>query len=1118
MIKLQKSAAIITIILSAIFSTVFSKSCSAEYTGISENESEINFTTKDFSLETVEKNGIKFTGIVSAETVFTSKKGYAELPVWSTSFLLEDDKDVTVSLSAADYKEIILEYPLLPSRGTIYRNQDPHLIQYSVDPESVVDSWYPLEPVSAADPFIFRDFRGINISFYPVQYNAHKKTLRLYERITVKLEKKSSGITNPISVKPSRIDPSMGGIYSSLFINYPGSKFMSQLGEAGEILVIHTPRDAEAIQPYIDWKRQKGFKVSSTEVPAGTNARSVIETAYAGNPDILFVQIAGDWADIKSDLGTSGNAPMDPMLGCVAGSDLYPELIVGRFSAESTADLTVQIEKTINYEKNPDLTGGWYGSGLGIGSPEGEGIGDDGEIDYAHIEIIKENKLIPFTYETVYEAYSNPSSTVVANYINSGLGIINYCGHGSNTSWGTSGYSNTNINNSTNGSKLPFIFSVACVNGAFHSGTCFAEAWLRKSGGGAVATLMSTINQPWVPPMRGQDYMNDILTGGYDYSSNPGSGTITTLEDKRTSFGSISMNGCVLMLAEQAGDVSTRETIQTWTIFGDASLQIRTDKPQFIENTNEIIFPDLYQTKIISGGEPAAGAKVSLYQNGVNYSSTTDTNGDVVIEHGFTEGDILLTVSGFNLETTQITVPVQSPEGPYLKIGGYSFSSVCSGDTVYADLTIRNIGLSNSDGISVAVSCGNRYITMISDSYQFNSVIVEPEGQIVLNSNISFRIDPEAPDQERIKLDVTLSDSHTKRSYESDIYIIIDSPVISVSHVFSTPSAIQGQTRNLIVRIDNTGHAPVYDLTAAIEQITTFNSTISDPVHIDSIAAGSFTEASFDCFYGNDIPNSSYLIYNLTVNSVSGYSLDYEFDTVVGITDGFETGDFAANEWLFSGDREWIIDSTVFYDGNFSANSGSVGDGQKSAMITSFNFIADGNISFYRKVSSEAGYDKLSFYIDGSLKKTWSGISDWAKFTFDVTTGIHEFKWEFSRDASMGNGSNCAWIDNILAAGISTTSINDHDSGVPSAITLYQNYPNPFNPVTQIKFSLDKVSNVRLNVYNITGQIVYQTAAGLLGAGFHTVEFDGSKLNSGIYYYTLEAEGKSFTKKMILMK
>lgn len=89
---------------------------------------------------------------------------------------------------------------------------------------------------------------------------------------------------------------------------------------------------------------------------------------------------------------------------------------------------------------------------------------------------------------------------------------------------------------------------------------------------------------------------------------------------------------------------------------------------------------------------------------------------------------------------------------------------------------------------------------------------------------------------------------------------------------------------------------------------------------------------------------------------------------------------------------------------------------------------------------------------------------------------------------------------------------------IPSTTMLYQNYPNPFNPVTQIKFAIVQTTNVKLSIYNISGQKVAELANGLKQTGVHTVDFDGSRLNSGIYYYTLEVEGKSYTQKMILMK
>jgi tetratricopeptide (TPR) repeat protein len=89
---------------------------------------------------------------------------------------------------------------------------------------------------------------------------------------------------------------------------------------------------------------------------------------------------------------------------------------------------------------------------------------------------------------------------------------------------------------------------------------------------------------------------------------------------------------------------------------------------------------------------------------------------------------------------------------------------------------------------------------------------------------------------------------------------------------------------------------------------------------------------------------------------------------------------------------------------------------------------------------------------------------------------------------------------------------------LPSQHELFQNYPNPFNPVTQIKFALAKTANVKLSVYNINGQQVAELSNGSRQAGVHAVDFDGSRLNSGVYYYTLETDGKTMTKKMVLTK
>jgi hypothetical protein len=92
------------------------------------------------------------------------------------------------------------------------------------------------------------------------------------------------------------------------------------------------------------------------------------------------------------------------------------------------------------------------------------------------------------------------------------------------------------------------------------------------------------------------------------------------------------------------------------------------------------------------------------------------------------------------------------------------------------------------------------------------------------------------------------------------------------------------------------------------------------------------------------------------------------------------------------------------------------------------------------------------------------------------------------------------------------------DVGSPAKFELGQNYPNPFNPVTTIKYLLPQSGNVKLVVYNLIGEQVVKLADEFEGAGVHTINFNASGLNSGVYIYKLEATGLVQSKKMILLK
>jgi hypothetical protein len=89
---------------------------------------------------------------------------------------------------------------------------------------------------------------------------------------------------------------------------------------------------------------------------------------------------------------------------------------------------------------------------------------------------------------------------------------------------------------------------------------------------------------------------------------------------------------------------------------------------------------------------------------------------------------------------------------------------------------------------------------------------------------------------------------------------------------------------------------------------------------------------------------------------------------------------------------------------------------------------------------------------------------------------------------------------------------------VPVTFSLFQNYPNPFNPTTKIKFSLTSPEMVKLTVYNVLGQKVETLIDQRLVSGEYTVDFDGSKLASGVYFYRLQAGKFDETREMVLLK
>ena len=116
----------------------------------------LTFELGEFQVEPTQADGRVYSRLVFDGNVWTQRAGFAELPILSASVQLPAFGDYAIEILDADEEYVPLSHPMLPSRGVIYRNQNPDLIPYWTDPRSASVKIYPEQPARLGEPFIYR--------------------------------------------------------------------------------------------------------------------------------------------------------------------------------------------------------------------------------------------------------------------------------------------------------------------------------------------------------------------------------------------------------------------------------------------------------------------------------------------------------------------------------------------------------------------------------------------------------------------------------------------------------------------------------------------------------------------------------------------------------------------------------------------------------------------------------------------------------------------------------------------------------------------------------------------------------------------------------------------------
>ena len=286
-------------------------------------------------------------------------------------------------------------------------------------------------------------------------------------------------------------------------------------------------------------------------------------------------------------------------------------------------------------------------------------------------------------------------------------------------------------------------------------------------------------------------------------------------------------------------------------------------------------------------------------------------------------------------------------------------------------------------------------------------------------------------------------------------------------------------------------------------------------------------ETAFDC---NGIKTYSLPPWGIRVNSYPGIDAD-------------ESGG-VRNGWIYivttdknlppSGSDPDIIfhrstDGGLNWSGGIRVNQDALNNG-KIQYFPAIRVDEDGGINIIYYDNRDITSDSMQVYLSRSTNggDTWNDyrISD-HRFVPKPIAGAGTGNQGDNIGITSGNGKLWpVWMDDFSGIyQIWTVPIDYHligikriSSEIPALYNLYQNYPNPFNPSTQIAFSVPKREFIKIEVYNLNGQIVKTLISGELDAGKYAIEFEGTNLSSGIYFSRMTASGYSSTKKMILLR
>jgi len=440
--------------------------------------------------------GGEFVSVGWPELSTAGEIGYPAIPVVRRLFIAPPQADVSVA--TAQGPPVIIDgqtlgFPLVMMSVQSPIEKIPGAIQsapfdfdeaaYSVDADS------PAERALITELGIMRGQRLFLLEVYPVAYNPVADTVSFWNDIAIEI-RFEGGVASSQQVAP------FARLQRQVLNPVPVSPSGRSLGN---YLIMVAQAYESAIISFADAKASQGYDVTTYSVPSGTSKEAIkaqIEALYGGPDSPDYVLLVGDTNTIPHWTGGGAGSPAtDLQYGCMDGGDDWaPDIPTGRFPVRSVDQLDAIVDKTLYYENGPLSDPDYVNRAVFMASEDNWTV-SEGTHNY-----VIDTYMVPggIVSDKLYSHTYSATTQQVRDSFNDGRFFGIYSGHGGTYSWADGPpFSQSDVNNLTNGDMYAFVMSFACITGTYTVDECFVETWVRAPEKGAVTMYGSSVNSYW---------------------------------------------------------------------------------------------------------------------------------------------------------------------------------------------------------------------------------------------------------------------------------------------------------------------------------------------------------------------------------------------------------------------------------------------------------------------------------------------------------------------------------------------------------------------------------------------------------------------------------------------